>query len=223
MMANYINSNILFQSYVNIDADFELVKENTAEARSYMVNFLEERAKHFLDPSVDTSLEFKSGSIIAYATVRGSLKSCLPPVIENFSEMINSLFWFSKRVSDAAVMELSFKTGTFLPAIKRTEARPGIIGKTKRILDKFHELSLKARQVDANLNRDLLTGKMRRLSKECARLLEVIVAEEDDILLRQQFLKLLNTIPSTLYANKDSFIESEYEYLHNDLLKILSK
>lgn len=217
-MANYINSNILFQSYANVDADYSLVSGGDQATRDYLQNYIEDRAKHFLDSTVDTSLEFKSGSIKAYATVRGTLTSCLPSGNKNFVAAINHLYWFTKRISDAAVMELAFKTGTYLGSVKRTESRPGIIGKTKRIIDQFSEVNNRLRKVDAYLDRASITSKFRKLDKSCKDLLNLIKSDEDEKLLKREFLKLLKVLPSSInYVAADNSIKLDYEDLHQKL------
>lgn len=223
-MANYINSNILFQSYANVDADYSLVSGGDQATKDYLQNYIEDRAKHFLDSTVSTSLEFKSGSIKAYATVRGTLTSCLPAAGYDFVAAINHLYWFTKRISDAAVMELAFKTGTYIGSVKRTEARPGIIGKTKRIIDQFSEISNKVRKADAYLDRKSITSKFRKLKKSCEILLDLIKSTDDEKLLKKEFLKLLNKLPLSINSAgiNDNSIKLDYESMHLEFIKYLN-
>jgi hypothetical protein len=194
-MADYIKTDILFQAYVHIDTEYDEETENEDNgAREYLANYIEARAKHFLDPSVSTTLQFKSGSLKAYATVRGALSACLPPAYTDFVTAINQLFWFTKRLSDAAVMELTFKTNSYLAAIERTEARPGIIGRTKHVLDEFRDLASHFHDRD----RVVLTRKIRRLQVGVRRVLESVSNKDDLNLLKTEFRKQLRFVPSQI-------------------------
>ena len=217
-MANYIQSSILFQAYVHIDADLEQLGEGDASVREYLHGYLEARAKHFLDPSIDTTLEFKDGSIKAYATVFGTLKSCMPPVIENFVIAINQLFWFTKRLSDAAVMELSFKTNSYLAAIERTEARPGIIGQTKRIVDDFQLLW----RPHGDREAAAAARKIKSLMKKVDRLLRVLT-DVDEIFLKEQLFVLLKKVPPKISRQQGprEIFSAEYEATYRRLYKML--
>lgn len=223
-MANYIQSSILFQAYVHIDADFKQLEvkiedadtSNAAgavNAKKYLESYIDDRAKHFLDPSITTTLEFKSGSIKAYATVYGTLSSCLPPGYTDFAAAVNQLFWFTRRLSGAAVMELSFKTNTYLAGIERTEARPGIIGQTKRLIDELALLAVKTHD-DAERERSRIshTKKLKRALFYTTRLLVVLNSEKDIELIKREISKLLRKVPSTLSSNSTDLGLSSLPY-----------
>lgn len=189
-MARYIHSSILFQSYVHIDGSFDEIREEIDTLTEGIDEFITDRARHFLYPEIDVDLELKEGSIKTYATVRGTLTQCLPLAYKDFSKEIDKLWWFAKRLSDSAVMEIAFRTGSFLGSIEHTEARPGVIGKTKRIVDGI----LSIQTVESERGVSQLIKKIRNHRIDTERLLK-LVNEDDRILLKTELQDLLNKVP----------------------------
>lgn len=193
-MARYIKSNILFQSYVHIEAPYKKLQEKEKQIETKLQDFVTERAQHFLYPDVDIDLEFKEGSIKAYATVRGSLKDCLNGDYIDFHSEIENLYWFAKRMSDAANMEVAFLTGSFLRSIERTEARPGIIGQTKRILDSI----LAFRTTDSEKSAAALIRNVRSTRIDAGKLIKNLVDAGDKTMVKKEFSELLNSAPKRI-------------------------
>jgi len=214
-LANYINSPILFESYVHLDAHFDDADDAHESLSQELHEYLQERAGHFLYDSVTTDVKFKEGSIKAYATVRGSLRKCLGPVYEDFSKEIYRLYWFSKRLSDAAVMEVTFRTGTYLKAIERTEARPGIVGTTKRVIDAF----LAIKQVENEKTALIVLRRIKLLPRAIKNLVDLLGYEEDVILIKTECRELLKTTPKRLGSR---FLSEETEERYKDAIKKLA-
>lgn len=190
-MAPYIQTSILFQSYVHIDGSYDDIRDEIETLTNDLDEFVSLRAKHFLYPDVDVDLEFKEGSIKTYATVRGTLNQCLKPNYQDFSKEIDQLWWFAKRLSDAAVMEIAFSTGSLLRSIEHTEARPGIIGQTKRILDGLFSLNY----VDTDRAASFLTKRVRSNRIDTEKLL-TLVTQPDKTLIKMEFSKILKLAPA---------------------------
>lgn len=207
-MARYIKSNILFQSYVHIEAPFEKIKEEGQEITIHLTEFVTERAEHFLYPEVDVDLEFKEGSIKTYATVRGTLRQCLRENYQDFSTEIDHLYWFSKRLSDGANMEVAFRTGAFLGAIERTEARPGIIGQTKRIVDGL----LSFRAVETEKAAGILLKRVRQTRIDAENLLKNLADDLDKDLVKNEFRAMLKLAPKKLNSLKPFSSKQEFDY-----------
>jgi hypothetical protein len=218
-MAKYITSPILFEAYVHIDGNYDEIEDAEEALRRAVNDYIQHRAKHFLYDDVDSEVRFKEGSIKAYATIRGSLRSCLAASYSDFSKEIDSLFWFAKRLSDAAVMEVTFMTGSYLRAIARTEARPGVIGRTKYVVDSF----LSIRQTDNEKQAGGTIKRVRRLKRQIQSLL-TYVGEDDVALLTDEFRKLLAKAPKKLGMMRSLAGETEgtYKSAIDDLTKLLN-
>jgi len=215
-MARYINSNILFQAYVHIDAPFEKIQENDS-IKEDLDEFISDRARHFLYPEVDVDLEFKEGSIKTYATVRGTLRKCLRDNYEDFVSEIEHLYWFAKRLSDASNMEVAFLTGAFLGSIERTEARPGIIGQTKRIIDGI----LSIVNIDNDKKASATVRRFRVTKIDFESLLKNLVDDEDKVLVKKEIALLLKTLPKKL--SKENRVAEKIEIEYNDVFNNFNK
>ncbi|WP_047514545.1 hypothetical protein [Methylophilus sp. Q8] len=213
-MADYIKTSILFESYVHIDAHFEEESDATEATKKAINNYISDRAVHFLGDKIQTEIKFKAGSLKAYATVRGSLKDALG-TYESFSQEITRLFWFSKRISDATVMEVAFQTHSFLGAIERTEARPGIVGKTKRLTDSITSIH----NADNEKGAAIMVRRLRLIKNDTKNLLSSLAIYEDKTLIKNEFSELLKSVPKKLTHSKVSD-ETKEKYLYEyDLVK----
>lgn len=215
-MADYIKTNILFEAYVHIDAHFEEESEATESVRRHINDYISNRATHFLYQGINTEIKFKEGSLKAYATVRGSLKASLG-AYSNFQSAINGLFWFSKRLSDATVMEVAFQTGSFLGAIERTEARPGIVGQTKRIVD----LILSINNADDDRVGGTILRRMRTAERDIVNLLDAISDDDDIELVKSEFKTILDLTPKA-WRNAKVSEESKNKYLEQRKMLFIS-
>lgn len=213
-MADYIKTSILFESYVHIDAHFEEESDATEAVKKAINNYINDRAVHFLGDQIQTEIKFKAGSLKAYATVRGSLKDALG-TYNSFSQEITRLFWFSKRISDATVMEVAFQTHSFLGAIERTEARPGIVGKTKRLTDTI----ISIHNPDNEKAAAIMVRRLRLIKNDTKNLLSSLAIEDDKSLIKKEFSDLLKSTPKKLTHSKVSD-ETKEKYLYEyDLVK----
>ncbi|MEH6436825.1 hypothetical protein [Massilia sp. DD77] len=217
-MARYIHSSILFQSYVHIDGSFNEIREEIDNLSEGLDSFITDRARHFLYPDIDVDLELKEGSIKTYATVRGTLFDCLPAAYKDFSTEIDKLWWFAKRLSDAAVMEIAFRTGSFLGAIEHTEARPGVIGTTKRIVDGI----LSIQTVETERAAAQLIKRVRSYRIQTEKILK-LVDERDKNLLKAELNNLLKLAPKKATASKviAKKLEDDYKEALEKFSKVL--
>lgn len=189
-MANYINSPILFESYVHLDANFENEADAQEALRRAVDTFIHERASHFLYDEVESEVRFKTGSVKAYATIRGSIRDCLG-AYDDFAKSVDRLYWFAKKLSDAAVMETSFRTGTFLSAITHTEARPGVIGKLKRTIDDIRSV----RAITSDRQAERMIKRLNRILVSIEGLFPQFVDDAERGLVAGELLRILDTVP----------------------------
>lgn len=217
-MADYITKSILFEAYVHIDIHYESETEAIESVKQEINNYMKERSEHFLYKNVETEVSFKEGSLKAYATVMGTLRESLG-VYENFSNAVNGLLWFSKRLSDAAVMEVAFQTGSYIRAIERTEARPGVVGLTKRINDILLSL-ISASDNDAAKR---MLKNMRTCQKDINRLLAALYDEGDIKLVKKEFKSILGLSPTEWrVANVSEENKESYKYERDIISTLIS-
>lgn len=218
-MADYIKSPVLFESYVHLDGNYDDIEDAVESLRRHINDYIEERAKHFLYSNVTSEVKFKEGSIKAYATVRGTLRQCIPEYYADFSKEIDHLYWFAKRLSDAAVMEVAFKTGAYLRAIERTEARPGIIGRTKKVTDGL----LSIHSVDTEKAANGTVRRLKIIHSDIRRLTTMLRDFDDRELVQREFLQLLSYVPTRLGTkNVSEATEIKYREVVDGLNEALS-
>ncbi|ASY78050.1 hypothetical protein [Pectobacterium polaris] len=165
-MADYINSNILSQSYVHVEPEWlSTVKgkekqEAIERIKNIIIKHAEERMKFFLYDDVDIDVSFEDGSIKARITAYGSvciLLNALNPVgnfITNYSsyrEGIKTIVSDVARLSDVVNAEVLFQTKSRSKnEIIRVEARKGIVGSLENINKKINEISYKTKSHKKN-------------------------------------------------------------------------
>jgi hypothetical protein len=91
-------------------------------------------------------------------------------------------------------MEVAFLTGSFLRSIQRTEARPGIIGQTKRVLDSI----LAIRTTDSEKSAAALIRNVRSTRINAGKLIKNLVAVGDKTMVKKEFSELLNSAPKRI-------------------------
>ncbi|EMI8350311.1 hypothetical protein ACV270_000790 [Enterobacter hormaechei] len=124
-MADYINSNILSQSYVHVEPEWLATvkgkekQEAIERIKNIIKKHAEERMKFFLYDDVDIDVSFEDGSIKARITAYGSvcvLLNALTPVgnfVTNYSsyrEGIKTIVSDVARLSDVVNAEVLFQT-----------------------------------------------------------------------------------------------------------------
>ncbi|ELY2632540.1 hypothetical protein SMC42_001006, partial [Cronobacter sakazakii] len=160
-MADYINSNILSQSYVHVEpewlltVDGEKKQEAIERIRNIIKAHAEERMRFFLYDDVDIEVNFEDGSIKAHITAYGKicvLLTALNPVgnfvanYESYRNGIKTIVSDVARLSDVVNSEVLFQTKSRSKnEIIRVEARKGIVGSLDNINKKINEISYKTK------------------------------------------------------------------------------
>ncbi|WP_099062505.1 hypothetical protein [Serratia sp. BW106] len=158
-MANYIDSNILSQSYVHVEptwltsvtneqkeAELQRIKDNITE-------YAQKRLKFFLYDNVDIEVEFEDGSIKAKITAYGKvcvLLSALTPaghVVANYPqyrEGVKAIISDVHKIGNVVNSEVLFQTRSrSKDEIIRVEARKGIVGSLEKIHNKMTSIENK--------------------------------------------------------------------------------
>lgn len=158
-MADYINSNILSQSYVHVEPEWLKKlsdKDKTtiiAEIERKVTSFSEERIKFFLDDGVGIEITFKEGSIKAWVTTYGPVLLLLGSTVTNYSsfrESIGHLVSDVRQVATIVNSEVVFQSKSSKKEILRVESRKGIIGSIKRINDQIDGISGRLKRGDCS-------------------------------------------------------------------------
>lgn len=167
-MADYINSNILSQSYVHVEPEWlnklsdKDKKKFVAEIERKVTSFSEERIKFFLDDGVVIEISFKEGSIRAWVTTYGPILLLIGSTITNYSsfrESIGDLVSDVRQVATIVNSEVIFQSKSSKKEILHVESRKGIIGSIKRINDKIDGVSNRLKRGDCSatlINEELL-------------------------------------------------------------------
>lgn len=168
-MADYINSNILCESYIHVEPDWlkqvsdVIRKEKLSLIRSEIEDFADKRIKFFLSDDVVIEIIFTEGSIKAWITAYGPIILLIGSAILNYSSFRESIKQLASDMHRASTMlssEMLFQTNSRNKSeILRIEARKGIIGSLERINNKidFIDSQLDGKDLSpTSINGDLL-------------------------------------------------------------------
>jgi hypothetical protein len=168
-VADYINSNILCESYIHVEPDWlkqvsdVIRKEKLSLIKSEIEDFADKRIKFFLSDDVVIEIIFTEGSIKAWITAYGPIILLIGSAILNYSSFRESVKQLASDMHRASTMlssEMLFQTNSRNKSeILRIEARKGIIGSLERINNKidFIDSQLDGKDLSpTSINGDLL-------------------------------------------------------------------
>ncbi|HDL7862034.1 TPA: hypothetical protein PXP84_003295 [Yersinia enterocolitica] len=163
-MANYIDSNILSQSYVHVEPTWlksfsDKQKEDEIQRiKDSITEYAQQRLKFFLYEDIDIQVEFEDGSIKAKITAYGKvcvLLSALSPLgqaVSNYTEYregVKAIISDVSKVGTVVNSEVLFQTKSkSKDEIIRVEARKGIIGSLEKIHNKMTAIESKLSKKD---------------------------------------------------------------------------
>ncbi|MGO4746513.1 hypothetical protein [Serratia quinivorans] len=158
-MANYIDSNILSQSYVHVEPTWltsvtnEQKEAELQRIKDSITEYAQKRLKFFLYDDVDIEVEFEDGSIKAKITAYGKvcvLLSALTPaghVVANYPqyrEGVKAIISDVHKIGNVVNSEVLFQTQSrSKDEIIRVEARKGIVGSLEKIHNKMTSIENK--------------------------------------------------------------------------------
>ncbi len=148
-MADYIDKNILCQAYIHVHLDDRLSAAQLSEIRSHLEQYASSRGKFFISPEVVAEVEFKEGSLKSYLTLAGALYIAIGQY-GSFRSGVDCLYTDTKRLSDALVAESLFSTQSRFQQVIRTEARVGVIGSLKAVVDDMESIETLQGQVSVS-------------------------------------------------------------------------
>lgn len=150
-MADYINSNILCESYVHVEPRWlkqvsaVIRKEKLSRIRNEIEDFADKRIKFFLSDDILIEIKFTEGSIKAKVTAYGPIILLFGSAILNYSsfrESVKQLASDMYRASSMLSSEMLFQTNSRNKSeILRIEARKGIVGSIERINNKIDSIN----------------------------------------------------------------------------------
>lgn len=222
IVADYINSNILCESYVHVEPEWlyqvsaALRKEKLSLIRNEIEDFADKRLKFFLSDDVLIEITFAEGSIKAKITAYGPIILLIGSSILNYSgfrESIKQLASDMSRASSMLSSEMLFQTNARNKSeILRVEARKGIIGSIERINTKID--SIDSQLDDKEISPTRINGELLDLHDMILTLVSNLNNAEDKRLvasalsdgvsklsIRKSRFKLKSKLDETMYAS----------------------
>lgn len=236
-MANYIDSNILSQSYVHVEptwlasftkeqkeAELQRIKDN-------ITDYAQQRLKFFLYDEVDIQVEFENGSIKAKITAYGKvcvLLSALTPaghVVANYPEYregVKAIISDVYKIGNVVNSEVLFQTKSRSKSeIIRIEARKGIVGS----LEKIHKqmTSIESRLTRKDNSPLTIYNEMLDLNKYISELDANLKDRQDRDSISQSLFEGVNdlNLKKGRFKLEDSLSENMYKDLLSERKNIL--
>lgn len=169
-MADYINSNILCQAYVHIDP-VEIPEEKLELLRKELELFVTTRGRFFLYNEVNTKVEFKEGSLKVYGTILGALYIAIGQY-GSFRSGVDYLAQDTKRLAECIASESLFLSQSRHKNILRVEARTGVAGNLKSIIDTLEQISRELADKDASISAKHLAEARDKIESLLGKLLD---------------------------------------------------
>jgi hypothetical protein len=185
-MAHYIDRNILCQAYVHIKP-VELDKDEYEIFKSQIDHFIDTRGRFFLYTDIESNVELKEGSLKVYATLAGALYLGIGQY-GDFRGGLEFLATDVKRLSESIVNECIFLSKSRHKNIIHVEARVGVVGSLKKIVDDLDFIEKEMSQLEENQ----LIKKLRRTKEEVARLLDNLKDPNDTPYVKHNLLDIVN-------------------------------
>ena len=132
-MADYIDRNILCQAYVHIEPE-NLEEDEYDTFQAQIDHFIQARGRFFLYAEIDPTVELKDGSLKVYATLAGALYIGIGQC-GSFRSGLDFLASDVKRLSESIVNECLFLSRSRQENVLRVEARLGVVGSLKSVVD----------------------------------------------------------------------------------------
>ena len=197
-MADYINKNILSESYVHIDV-VHLNEEQKKAFANNLMEYTKSRGKFALYEGIVPEIRTRDGSLKVYSSITGTLTQALGN-FSSFEEALDHLYVDAKRLADAMILETLFLAKARGKKVLRHEARTGIIWSTKDLFDRI-ELARNGAEDDAPR---AAKKRLTEIFTKVSRLLEVLASVEDIALVKREVHAKIKTllIPQKVQGSK---------------------
>lgn len=193
-MADYINKHILGQAYVKLDLDFDETVESydTDALKAELTQYFSKRAKHFIYNEVDVDVEFREGSFKSIITVFGVLYIAIGQY-GDFRQGVQVLHEDIKWLAEAGAKESIFQLKVRSSCVIHKEARVGVIGILKRILDDIEAI----RTNDGKVDQTQQAKRLERIVEETTRLNQLLKDPKDRDCVMKGLLGEIESIPNS--------------------------
>jgi hypothetical protein len=217
-IADYIDKNILCQAYIHVELPEGTTRERLDEIKKHLEEFATSRGKFFVYPDVDVSVEFREGSLKAYISIAGFIVVA----ISGYGGLrggIDYLHTDIKRLADSLVSESLFMAKSKHQNIVRTEARTGIIGSLKVLVDDMNNLEASSGQIPP----DEAARRIRRIKDDAEVLLTNLRSEEDAKNIEDEISDFASKLPDRWPNPPDRRPDDSAIIAYNDCLLELRK
>jgi hypothetical protein len=173
-VANYIDKNILCEAYIHVHLPSDITAERLEEIKNHLTQFAVLRGKFFVYPEVEVSVEFREGSLKSYITIAGVIYAAVCGY-GSFRSGVDYLYTDIKRLGDSLVNESLFMTKSKYDKIVQTEARTGVIGSLKNLVDDMNSFEDSIGQVSV----EETTRRLKQIKTDADTLLANVRSERD--------------------------------------------
>ncbi|HTB82930.1 MAG TPA: hypothetical protein VK742_04685 [Candidatus Sulfotelmatobacter sp.] len=173
-MADYIDKNILCQAYVHVELPEGMTENQLEEIKSQLSTFATLRGKFFVYDDVIVDVEFKEGSLKAYITIAGAIYIAIGQY-GSFRSGVDFIYTDVKRLAESIVAECLFMTRARHEAIRRTEARTGVIGSLKILVDDMNQLEGSVGEISV----EEAARRVKKIKDDADQLLINVRSDED--------------------------------------------
>jgi len=212
-MADYINKNILCQAYIHVDLPDGITIAQLDEIKAHLSEFATSRAKFFVYPDVDVAVEFSDGSLKAKVSIFGMIYLAVIGY-GDFRNGVDYLHTDVKRLADSVVAESLFMTRARHESIIRTEARTGVVGSLKILVDDMNTLDGSIGQIPV----EEVARRINKIKADADVLLANVRSEEDSKNIEEELGIFSDNLPERCPYPKHRNPESAAIIEYNDAL-----
>ncbi len=207
-MANYINQNILCQAYIHIDP-VPLDESEYADFKLRIQEYIDTRGKFFLYDGIDTDIELKDGSLKIYGSILGFFYLAISQY-GDFRTGVDYLEKDIKRLSEVIISESLFQSKSRHNNIIRVEARIGIIGSLKSIIDEIDHIQTSSGRVHP----DDISNQLANLTNKIIKLIDNLNSDEDIKYVKENLNTEINNISIMPQPQPKKTISQESKLLY---------
>ena len=212
-MADYIDKNILCQAYIHVELPDNIGEAELETIKQHLIDFATSRGKFFVYPDVEVSVEFKNGSLKAYISIAGLIYIAIGQY-GSFRSGVDFLHTDIKRLADSLVSESLFMTKSKYQNIVRTEARTGVIGSLKTMVDAMNDLDDSL----GNIPVDEVARRIKNIKEDADVLLTNVRSEQDVINIEDELSEFAGKLPDRCPHPEDRRPEDSAVILYQDAL-----
>lgn len=213
-MANYLKNDIICQTYIKFDLPMP-DEEILGALREQLNSFIETRSNFLLRQNVRTKVELKEGSIIEYITVIGSMYVLISQY-PKFREGVIAIYNDIKLLTEGATLEAQYLTRAPTSSIIHSEARLGLVGLLKGILDRLQNI----RDSYGLVKISTLTKRLVICERDTIKILETLSEDRDVRYIAENIKEIVFELPPNPPQKKNlKFPEPEEPALYQKRLR----